>query len=177
MSNARKSDHTSVKDNRYHDTNMLLKRYRDVVWSLELSVCQVKRQFRQEYACSLEDFLDTVYMAGAELHGTDIESHTRCIERTRKMIRLLEDAVELLRTRHKKGEAYYWVLYYAYLSPKKPKNAEEIMAALQPHIRDISPSTYYRLRREAVEAVSSVLWGYTARDTLDVLDHILPGKL
>lgn len=27
------------------------------------------------------------------------------------------DAVELLRTRHKNGESYYWILYYAFLSP------------------------------------------------------------
>ena len=29
----------------YHDTWMLLRKYRDVVWSLELSVQQVRRQF------------------------------------------------------------------------------------------------------------------------------------
>ena len=30
----------------YHDTWMLLRKYRDVVWSLELSVQQVRRQFQ-----------------------------------------------------------------------------------------------------------------------------------
>ena len=33
----------------YHDTWMLLRKYRDVVWSLELSVQQVRRQFQIEY--------------------------------------------------------------------------------------------------------------------------------
>lgn len=177
MARTRVSDPSPALDTRYHDTDTLLKRYRDVVWSLELSVHKVKRQFHREYACSVDEFLDNLYMAGADLRGTDIESHARCIERSRNMISLLEDAVDLIRTRHKKGETYYWVLYYAYLSPQKPKNVEEIMAALQPKICDLSPSTYYRLRREAVEAVSTVLWGYTARDTLDALDYILPGKL
>lgn len=52
------------EDNRYHDTWKLLKKYRDVTWSLEVSVRQVKNQFRIDYDCSIEDFLDSIYMAG-----------------------------------------------------------------------------------------------------------------
>ena len=37
------------EDNRYHDTWKLLKKYRDVTWSLEVSVRQVKNQFRIDY--------------------------------------------------------------------------------------------------------------------------------
>ena len=37
------------EDPRYHDTWRLLKKYRDVVWSLELSVQQLKKQFEVEY--------------------------------------------------------------------------------------------------------------------------------
>lgn len=40
----------------YHDTWMLLRKYRDVVWSLELSVQQVRRQFQIEYGSSIEEF-------------------------------------------------------------------------------------------------------------------------
>ena len=165
-----------TEDPRYHDTWKLLKRYRDVVWSLGLSVLQVKNQFRIEYDSNIEDFLETVYMAGADLHGTDIESHARCIERSHKMLTLLENAINLLRTRHKNAELYYWLLYYTYLSPQKLKNVEEIIDALRPHIRDISFSTYYRLRKEAVEALSAVLWGFTAKETLDVLGKFLPSE-
>ena len=110
-----------TEDPRYHDTWKLLKRYRDVVWSLGLSVLQVKNQFRIEYDSNIEDFLETVYMAGADLHGTDIESHARCIERSHKMLTLLENAINLLRTRHKNGELYYWLLYYTYLSHRSLK--------------------------------------------------------
>ena len=147
------------EDTRYHDTWKLLKKYRDVIWSLEVSVQQVKNQFRIDYDCSIEDFLESIYMAGADLGGTDIENHARCIERSYKMLTLLENSVNLLRTRHQSGEVYYWILYYSFLSPQKLKNVEEIIEALHPHIRDISFSTYYRLRKEAVTALSSVLWG------------------
>ena len=173
----KKNADAAVEDSRYHDTWKLLKKYRDVVWSLELSVLQVKKKFRIEYECSIEDFLDSVYMAGANLGGTDIESHAKCIERSHKMLKLLENAVELLRTRHKRGEAYYWLLYYTYLSPQKLKNVEEIIESLRPHIRDISFSTYYRMRKDAVEALSSILWGYTSQSTLDALEQFFPSDL
>jgi hypothetical protein len=172
----KKTERTLTDDPRYHDTWKLLKKYRDVVWSLELSVLQVKKQFRVEYECSIEDFLDSIYLAGADLNGTEIEAHAKCIERSHKMLTLLENAVDLLRTRHKKGEIYYWLLYYTYLSPQKLKNVEEIIESLRPHIRDISFSTYYRLRKEAVEALSSVLWGYSSQSTLDALEQFFPAE-
>ena len=89
---------------------------------------------------------------------------------------LPENAINLLRTRHKNDEMYYWLLYYTYLSPQKQKNVEEIIDALRPHIRDISFSTYYRPRKEAVEALSAVLWGFTAKETLEVLEKFLPSS-
>lgn len=161
-------------DSRYHDTRMLLRKYRDVTWSLELSVQRLRSQFHVEYGMDIEEFLDTVYLAGANLGGTELEHHARCIERSHKMIMLVDNAVELLRTRHKNGEEYYWLLYYAYLSPQQFHNVEEIIEQLRPHIHDISFRTYYRRQKEAMEAVSSILWGYTSKDSLELLDELLP---
>jgi len=158
----------------YHDTWKLLKKYRDVVWSLELSVQQVRNRFEIEFGNSIEDFLDSVYLAGADLGGSDIEHHAKCIEQSHRMLKLLDAAVELLRTKHKQGEPYYWILYYSFLSPQQIRNVEEIIEKLRPHIRDISFRTYYRKRREAMEALSSVLWGYTSRDSLEILDRFFP---
>ena len=166
-----------TEDPRYHDTRRLLRKYRDVTWSLELSVQRLKTQFHLEYGTDIEGFLDMVYLAGADLGGTDLEHHAQCIERSHKMLTLLEGAVELLRTRHKKGEMYYWVLYYTYMTPQKLKNADEIIEALRPHIQDLSYSTYYRLSKEAVEALSSILWGFTSQDTLALLEKLLPPKI
>lgn len=163
-----------TEDPRYHDTWKLLKRYRDVVWSLELSVQQLKTQFKVEYGSSIEEFLESVYLAGADLGGTQIEDHARCIERSSKMLTLVTNAVDLLRKRHKNGETYYWILYYTYFSPQELRNVDEIINQLRPYIRDISFRTYYRRRKDAVEALSSVLWGYTAQDSLSILEQFFP---
>lgn len=170
-----KNNAKSVIDNPlYHDTWQLLKKYRDVVWSLELSVKQVRNQFQIEFGKSVEDFLDSIYLAGADLTGTDIEHHARCIQRSSQMLKLLDSAVELLHSHHKDGEAYYWLLYYTYLSPQQPQNTYEIIDKLRPHIRDISYSTYFRRRQDAIDALSSILWGYTSKDSIALLEQFFP---
>lgn len=158
----------------YHNTWKLLKKYRDVVWSLELSVQQVKNSFKLEYGSSIEDFLDSIYLAGADLSGSNIEHHAKCIERSHQMLKLVESAVDLLRSKHKNGEPYYWILYFTFLSPQQLNNVEEIIENLRPYIRNISFRTYYRKRQEAIEALGSVLWGYTTKDSMDILEQFFP---
>lgn len=160
----------------YHNTHKLLKNYRDVRWSLELAVQQVRCRFQLEYGENINEFLDSLYMAGSDLGGTDIESHARSIERSRKMLQLIDSSVELLRTKHKCGEIYYWVLYYCFLSPQQLEDVEEILEKLQPHIRNISRRTYYRRRDEAIQALSAILWGYTSRNCLKILEKFFPEK-
>ena len=80
-------------------------------------------------------------------------------------------AVELLRSKHKYGEAYYWILYYSFLSPQQHRNADEIVELLRPHIHDISYRTYYRRRKDAIEALSSILWGYTSQECIEILQR------
>lgn len=173
-SNQYSSDKEVAQDPRFHDTWKLLSNYRDVVWSLELSIQQVRQKFSMEYGTSIEDFLDSVYMAGADLSGTEIEYQARCIDRTNKMLNLLKAAVETLRTKHKFGETYYWVLYYTYLSPQELPTVVDVIEALREHIEAISYRTYYRLRKEAIKALSSVLWGYTSKDCLEIIEQFFP---
>lgn len=165
---------SSAKDPRYHDTWRLLKKFRDVVWSMELSVHQLQNQFEIEYESSIDEFLESVYIAGADLSGTDIEQRARSIDRSNKMISLVRESAEILRKHHKDGELYYWILYYTYLSPQKLQNAEEIVEVLRPHGQNLSVRTYYNRLRKATDALSSILWGYTSKDSIRILDEFFP---
>ena len=64
-----------------------------------------------EYGSSIDDFLESVYLAGADLTGSNLEHHAKCIEKSNQMLKLLDSSIELLRTKHKNGETYYWLLY------------------------------------------------------------------
>lgn len=102
-----KSNQPSEQENPlYHDTWKLLKNYRDVVWNLELAVQQVKNSFEVEFGSSIDEFLDSIYLAGADVGGSKLENYTKSIERSNKMIQLLNSAVDILRSKHKHGEQY-----------------------------------------------------------------------
>lgn len=90
------------------------------------------------------------------------------------MLNLLNSAVDILRSKHKHGEQYYWILYYSYLSTQQLQNTDEIIEKLESHIANISKRTYYRKRPDAVQALSSTLWGYTSKDGLQLLDNFFP---
>ncbi len=90
------------------------------------------------------------------------------------MLKMLDSSVDLLRTNHKYGEEYYWILYYTFLSPQALKGTNEIIEKLRPHIPNISYRTYYRKRHAAIEALSTLLWGFTARETIEMLNKFFP---
>lgn len=115
---------------KFHDTWLLLRKYRDVVWGLELSVQQVKRRFQMEFGSSIEDFLESIYIAGVDFSDNGIQEQARSIEKSYQM--------------------------------------------LKPHISDISQRTFFRRRRNAIEALSSILWGYTSQDSLHLLEQFFP---
>ena len=164
-----------TEDPRYHNTWRLLKRYRDVVWSLELSVLQLKNQFHVEYGCDVDEFLDSMYQAGMNIDQdlSGLKPRIEIINRSNQFLKLIDEAVDLTRKYHPQGERYYWVLYYSYMSAYKAENVEEILDKLEPHfpkLTRIHRATYFRWREQAFEAVSSVLWGYE-KESRELLQH------
>ena len=101
--NKKKFENTpSVEENPlFHDTWKLLKNYRDAIWNLELAVQQVRNTFEIEYGNSIEEFLDSIYLAGADIGSTRLENYAKSIERSNKMLNLLNSAVEILRNKHR----------------------------------------------------------------------------
>lgn len=128
-----------------------------------------------EYGNSIEEFLDSIYLAGADVGGTKLENYAKSMERSNEMLTLLTSAVDIMRSKHKHGEQYYWFLYYTYLSPQQLQNTEEIIEKLEPHIVNISRRTYYRKRPDAIQALSGILWGYTSKECLVSLGKFFPG--
>ena len=100
---------TPEENPRFHDTYQFLRRYRDATYSLKVVVHQMENQFKVQYGSSIDEFLDSIYAAGADLAGSDIAERAKSIERSNRMLKLLESSVDLLRNNHKYGEQYYWI--------------------------------------------------------------------
>ena len=54
------------------------------------------------------------------------------------------------------------------------RNVEEIIDQLRPYLQDVSLPTYYRKRKMAVEALSSVLWGFSSQECMEILNQFFP---
>ena len=68
-----------------------------------------------------------------------------------KFLKLIDEAVELMRKYHPQGERYYWILYYTYMSAYQPNNITEIINKLEPHLSQnvrINRSTYFSVERK-----------------------------
>lgn len=169
MAKKKKVDQDTV----YHNTLLLLKRYRDVVWSLTVAVEQVKHDFHTEYGKDIDEFLDTIYAAGADLCGTEIEERAKSIARSNKMLKYIDNAVATMRQKNKNGEIYYQVIYYNYLTPHAYRSNDEVTEALCNNGYFMCRKTMTTYRAEAVECIGSLLWGYTSRDCQEILEHFV----
>jgi len=157
----------------YHDPERLLKTYRDVRWNLKLSMEHHRQDFEMEYGMTLTEYLDDVYAAGIEFAGTKLEHHANSMKRTAEMLKLIDTATHLIRANNSEGETFYWILYYTYFSPHKLKSAEEMIERIQMHLPYVTRDTYYRYRRKAVSTFASVLWGFTTKSEMGILDKFI----
>lgn len=67
------------EDPRFHDTYQFLRRYRDATYSLKVVVHQMEHQFKLQYDNDIDKFLDSIYAAGADLTGSDIEQRAKVL--------------------------------------------------------------------------------------------------
>jgi len=166
----------TTEDPRFHNTWKLLKKYRDAQWNIDISMSEMRSEFEHEYESSIEDFLESAYMAGADLSGTKLERHIRTVARSNEMIKIVNRSVDMLKKKPKHGEKYYWLLFYTYLSPNAFDSVDEIIQAMIDNgvFKKLSRATYFRMRKEAVAELDSILWGYASRSSFEVLNDFVP---
>ena len=64
---ANTNDGNRAEDMQYHNTLLLLQKYRDIVWSIESAMLRTRINFERAFGRNLEEFLDLAYSAGAGL--------------------------------------------------------------------------------------------------------------
>lgn len=175
MKKSEKTEEQKMRDKKaYHNTELLLKKYRDVIWSMEVSAIQAHISFEIEMGCKLEEFLDMSYAAGADLSGTDIQEQMRTLERNKKMLKIIETAVSLLKKEHNNGNLYYNIIYYTYMSKKNYGKVEDIIEKIANVTGEyMAWKTYFVRRRKAIETLSTILWGFTSKECLSILEEFV----
>ena len=157
----------------YHNTEVLLRKYREVVWSVEASVARTQMNFEIAFGMGISEFLDMSYAAGADLSGTDIEEQMRTIERNRKMLEIIDKSLEVVRTKHRYGEMYYQIIFLTYISLDDFENTGSILSKLTEKGFYMSSKTYFKRKKEAINFLSDILWGFTSKYANPICDALL----
>lgn len=158
---------------KYHNTQLLLQHYRPASWNLELEMMQVCETYPMDYGNSMEESLTSMENIGVSYYGDSLRHQVTALRQTAVMIQLINRSVQTIRTKHPKGELYYQILYLSYLSPEIPASTNIILEALEQKNIFISNRTFFRHRSKAISLLSSVLWGYTSKQCISVLQEFV----
>ena len=90
-----------------------------------MSAQNLQSEFRAEYSGASAEYVDDLTITGDKNAAARIEGLTLSLDKSRRMMQLVDSAIALMRQKHKKGELYYWILYYTYLCPQEPDTINE----------------------------------------------------
>ena len=140
----------ALRHNMYHNTQMMLKHYRDIVWALEC----FPEQVAEELDRPLKDLDALLSMVDTQLAmgNTRLEHRMLSIKQSRLLLDRINDALTVLRQKPGNGEMMYNIIFQTFVTPDKLTH-QEILYRL-----DISDRHYYRLRQQAVNILSIRLW-------------------
>ena len=157
----------------FHNTKELLKKYRQVMMSIDENLDEMETNINDigDRFAILAEF---IRVEDIDLSGIKLENHIRCMERTRQMVNIIDSAIAKLRKFDINGEEFYWILYLKYIcdNSEKCKNDMDIIDKICDAGFPITPSTFYRRHNMAIEALSNILWGYTSKDNIKVIDKV-----
>lgn len=155
----------------YHNTKKLLQRYRSVLMCMSIALDDLEDECADTLGARFSSLSDFAKQVDVDLSGTKLESRIRSMERNRLMLQYINKAIQGMRKIDKNGEEYYWILFYKYLSTEdRCANDVAVVECLRSKGLPVSTSTFYRRLSAAIETLSGILWGYTARDTLELVD-------
>ena len=162
------------KTQTFHNTKYLLKQYRRVAYSVKLSESELNLRVEMEHNMPLSTLEVNAELAGLDLSGTKNEGFTRSVIRSQNMLKIINEALNNVRDDPDRGDEMYQILYETYFTPRKPRNREVILIALDRAGFPMSSSTYHVRLNASINAIDRILWGYTARDCMDIIKSFLP---
>ena len=164
-----------IKDEKwyFHNTKELLKKYRQVMMCVGENLDEIETNINDigDRFAILAEF---TRIESIDLSEVKLENHIRCMERTRQMIKLIDSAIAKLRKYDINGEEFYWILYLKYIcdNSEKCKNDMDIIDKMCDEGRPISTSTFYRRHNMAIDALSNILWGYTTKESIKIVNNV-----
>ncbi|MBQ7431930.1 MAG: hypothetical protein IJV50_00450 [Lachnospiraceae bacterium] len=159
------------KEQAYHNTLLLLRQYRAARWNLEMGMAQIRESSPMDFDLPLEEQLHVISDLGVSYYGKPLEQQADTLQLTWQMLQLIDRSVHMMRSRHPKGELYYQILYLNFLSEEGSLPTAMLLDTLKEHGFYMSNRSYFRHKKAAIDLLGSILWGYTTRDCLQLLQQ------
>lgn len=158
----------------FHNTKKLLKKYRSTKMCISAGMDSLEDDCDTELGIRFEKMADFAEFVDVDLTGTYLESRMKSMQKNRQMLAFIDRAVSSMREYDINGEEFYWIIYLKYMAPNDEKcsNDAAIIGKLKEMKIPITHSTFYRRLNAAISTLSGILWGYTARDTLQLTEII-----
>ncbi len=144
----------TLSDTLYRYTLRILKYYRSYSWQLKVFTCRASGFGEDLGKSSPELAAGSVCCETGSYLDHEQQKLWDQISFLSEHLSGIDRLVDLIRNYHPYGEQYYWILYYTYLSPKKPECTDEILELLADQGFAVPRRTYYRKRKEAVETLA-----------------------
>lgn len=145
--------------NAYHNTMMLLKHYRTIVWLLECFPENIASELEKPFE-GLDTLLEQVDLE-MSWGNRKLESRLEGVKKSRLLLDRVNEALTVLKKKPEDGERLYQLIYLTYIAPEKLSH-QELLYRL-----DMSSRHYYRLKQQAITILSMRLWA-TPDSELDV---------
>lgn len=151
----------------FHNTKKLLQRYRSTLMCIAVALDDLDEECLGSLGVRFSAMGEFAQQMDIDLSGTYIESRLRTMQRNKLMLQYIDRAIRSMRSYAKNGEEFYWILYYKYLSADEDicQTDGEVVERLREKGLPVSNSTFYRRCNLAIDTLSGILWGFTARDT------------
>ena len=159
---------------KYHNTKHLLKQYRRVAYAIQISETDMNVRMEMEHGTRLSTLEVNAELAGVDLSGSKLEGYARTVIRSKNMLQIIDNALEAVRMDPDQGEVMYQTLFVTYFSPKKLPNREAMLVELDRLGYPMSMRSYHNYLNMAIHAIDRILWGYTARDCMELIKQFLP---
>ncbi len=144
----------------YHNAKLLLKIYSCAVWNTRDTVDELVCAYSEAYESGDIAALECLVSMYENNSVKQLEGKLRCVAQNKIIIDIIEKNLLHVREYPFHGELYYTILNKNYFL-KYPYTESEMIESL-----NLSRSTYYRRRKDAITTFGVSMWGYILPNVL-----------
>lgn len=142
------------KEKVYHKTKLILKIYRDVIWSVEDRVAELEEEYYEMGSNNLAEALEYLDDHDPNMNKKQLEAELCSVFKSKFLIEIVDKALLKVKKYPEHGDTYFNIIYKQYI--QKQKYSEKYIV----QFLNCERTTFYKRKKEAIKIMGVALWGY-----------------